>query len=193
MDTAIPPDRQERFTQLYRRYQPQLLAYARRRFPAPDADEVVADAFAVVWRQLDAVPDNPLPWLYRVAGNTAANQRRRNTRWQWLLNRLQISPPSVATADPAVATVGMDALTTALATLNDNDQEVLRLVAWEELNGTELAAALGCSANAAKVRLHRARRRLGQLLGDAELAAPPTGQAGPATSSTQRFTSEVSR
>jgi DNA-directed RNA polymerase specialized sigma24 family protein len=34
------------------------------------------------------------------------------------------------------------------------------LHAWEELRGKDLAAALGCSAAAAAVRLHRARRRL---------------------------------
>lgn len=185
MNTAMPPDRQERFTQLYRRYQPQLLAYARRRFPEPDAAEVVADAFAVAWRQLDAVPADPLPWLYRVAANSAANQRRRNTRWQRLQDRLRTSPQRTTDPDPALATVGLDALATALGKLADADREVLRLVAWEELDGAQLAAALGCSPGAAKVRLHRARRRLGRLLGDAD----PT----PARPSSVPLTSEVSR
>ena len=37
---------------------------------------------------------------------------------------------------------------------------MLRLAAWEELQPAEIAAVLGCSANAAAVRLHRARQRL---------------------------------
>jgi len=36
-------DREGRFTMLYRRYQPQILAYARRRLPEDDAVEVVAE------------------------------------------------------------------------------------------------------------------------------------------------------
>lgn len=66
--------------------------------------------------------------------------------------------------DPAVATVHTDAVATALAALSERDREVLRLAAWEELDGTELAEALGCSAGTAKVRLHRARQRLARLL-----------------------------
>jgi RNA polymerase sigma-70 factor (ECF subfamily) len=42
---------------------------------------------------------------------------------------------------------------------------VLRLVAWEGLQGTELAEALGCSVSSAKVRVHGARKRLARLLG----------------------------
>ena len=44
--------------------------------------------------------------------------------------------------------------------LGQADREVLRLAAWEELQPAEIAAVLGCSANAAAVRLHRARQRL---------------------------------
>ena len=51
-------------------------------------------------------------------------------------------------------------LLAALARLGPRDREALLLAAWEGLQGAELAAALGCSAAAAKVRLHRARRRL---------------------------------
>ena len=55
-------------------------------------------------------------------------------------------------------------LSPALAQLSDDDQEVLRLVSWEDLNLAQVAVALGVSSGAAKVRLHRARRRLRELL-----------------------------
>jgi len=48
----------------------------------------------------------------------------------------------------------------ALAALRESDREVLMLVAWEGLGPNALAKALGCSKNAAVVRLHRARARL---------------------------------
>jgi RNA polymerase sigma-70 factor (ECF subfamily) len=48
----------------------------------------------------------------------------------------------------------------ALGRLSTGDREVLLLVAWDGLSAREAAVILGCSAAAAKVRLHRARRRL---------------------------------
>jgi len=52
----------------------------------------------------------------------------------------------------------------ALRRLRAQDQEVLRLVAWEELTYAEAAAVVGCSPNAFAVRLHRARAALKQEL-----------------------------
>jgi RNA polymerase sigma-70 factor (ECF subfamily) len=42
---------------------------------------------------------------------------------------------------------------------------VLRLWAWDELEPRQLATVLGISANAAAVRLHRARRRFEEAFG----------------------------
>ena len=36
--------------------------------------------------------------------------------------------------------------------------------AWEGLTADDLAVALGCSVNAARIRLHRARRRFAEAL-----------------------------
>jgi RNA polymerase sigma-70 factor (ECF subfamily) len=168
MRMLTTPEREECFARLYRRYQPQLLAYARRRLPEADAVEVVADAFLNVWRHLDSAPTDPLPWLYRIAGNSAANHWRRDSRWQRLQDRAKAQFQQQTGPDPAVAAVGREQLATALAALADKDREVLRLAAWEGLDGAELAAALGCSAGAAKVRLHRARQRLARLLANTE-------------------------
>jgi RNA polymerase sigma-70 factor (ECF subfamily) len=51
-----------------------------------------------------------------------------------------------------------------LAELRQADQEVLRLTEWEGLDVAEVARVLGCSRTAAKVRLHRARRRFAARL-----------------------------
>jgi DNA-directed RNA polymerase specialized sigma24 family protein len=44
--------------------------------------------------------------------------------------------------------------------LGEQDREVLRLVAWDGLSSAQAGEVLGCSAGAARHRLHRARRRL---------------------------------
>ena len=56
------------------------------------------------------------------------------------------------------------AIRAALARLSDTDQEVLRLAAWEQLDTPALAYVLECSEVAARVRLHRATRRLRVML-----------------------------
>lgn len=52
----------------------------------------------------------------------------------------------------------------ALSKLSDDDQEVLRLWAWEQLEPREIAPVLDVSVNAATLRLSRARRRLADSL-----------------------------
>lgn len=52
----------------------------------------------------------------------------------------------------------------ALARLSASDQEVLRLVAWEELTHAQIADVLGISVNAVAIRLHRARQRFAATL-----------------------------
>ena len=62
-----------------------------------------------------------------------------------------------------------------LDALGDEDQEILKLVAWDGLTPSQAAVALGISAVAARTRLHRARRRLASLL-NADEQRPPTSK-----------------
>ena len=48
----------------------------------------------------------------------------------------------------------------ALQSLPERDQEILRLVAWDDLSVGDAAEVLGCSKTNAAVRLHRARGRI---------------------------------
>jgi DNA-directed RNA polymerase specialized sigma24 family protein len=57
------------------------------------------------------------------------------------------------------------ALRKSLGELDEDDQEILRLVAWDGLSPSEAAQVLGCSQAAARTRLHRARNRLALELG----------------------------
>jgi RNA polymerase sigma-70 factor (ECF subfamily) len=53
---------------------------------------------------------------------------------------------------------------------------VLLLAAWEQLEPAEIATVLGITRTAARSRLHRARVRLREQLGD---DAEPAALAGP--------------
>lgn len=145
-------------------YQP-LVAYARRRVESPsDADDLVAEVYAIAWRRRHEIDGavTPLPWLYGIAGNVLRNQRRSTRRRLQLADRLQAEPEPPSGHDPAERS-GAD-LRAALSQLTFDDQEVLRLVAWEGLSHGQVGQILGCTANAAGIRLHRARQRLADAL-----------------------------
>ena len=58
-----------------------------------------------------------------------------------------------------------DQLSKAWKLVPDKDREVLRLAAWEGLNGKELAQALGISEGGAGAALSRARANLRKAWG----------------------------
>jgi RNA polymerase sigma-70 factor (ECF subfamily) len=151
-----------RFETLFTDHQRPLLAYAMRRSPTlADAEDVAAETFTIAWRKLDAVPADALPWLYAVARRVLANHRRgggRRERLAALLRVDDVPTPLRAGEDhdgPAFA---------ALSSLAPADQEILRLLAWEELGNQEIAAVLGITPNAVAVRIHRARARFADAL-----------------------------
>ena len=148
-------------------YRP-LLAYALRRGAGDaDAEEVVAETLLIAWRRRQQVPAGPdtLPWLYGVARRVLANQRRAHRRGHALekvLGRLNGSAVELDRA--AELSEAIRAVVAASRRLSPEDQEVLRLAAWEGLSHHQIAVSLRCSENAAALRLHRARKRLRELL-----------------------------
>jgi RNA polymerase sigma-70 factor, ECF subfamily len=156
---AVEPDARVRFSQMYGALYGRIHAYAQRRVGEEAADEVAAETFLVAWRRLDAIPSEPLPWLYGVARNIVLRHHARHGRQAAAREALARERPAPAPAD------GDDtSLWDAWQQLSETDREVLALVAWEELPVADAARALGCSAPVFSVRLHRARRRLERLL-----------------------------
>jgi RNA polymerase sigma factor (sigma-70 family) len=167
----------ERFRRLFADTERELLAYALRRVDrAEDAADVVAETFLVAWRRLDAVPegDEARLWLYGVARRQLANQRRGELRRSRLADRLGAElraavGPSQASEDHRVA-----AVRAALARLEEDDREILRLSGWEELTPSEIAAVMGLPGVTVRSRLHRARKRLRTELLDLDPGALTT-------------------
>ena len=152
-----------RFDALFTEHQRAVLAYAMRRTQAlADAEDVAAETVTIAWRKFGSIPvAEPLPWLYAVARRVLANHRRGNGRRERLaaLMRVEDGATPVHLGDDLDGPVFA-----ALASLSPADQELLRLVAWEELGNQHIAAVLGISANAVAIRLHRARARFAKAL-----------------------------
>ncbi|WP_326550512.1 RNA polymerase sigma factor [Micromonospora sp. NBC_01813] len=152
------------FDEAYRAFYPSLVRYGYRRLADVDAaKELAQEAFVVAWRRRDEVPAHPLPWLYGVARKLLANEWRARRRRPEPVGFVELAdnafPDSLEDSVAAVVD-----LRRALATLSDDDQEILRLVGWERLKIAEVAAVLSCSRLAASARLMRARRRLSAAL-----------------------------
>jgi RNA polymerase sigma-70 factor (ECF subfamily) len=158
---------EDRFRRLYREHYPALLAYALRRWPDPsEAQDIVADSFLVLWRRLANAPrdEEILPWLYAVSRRVLSNRQRAQTRRERLLAQFQaILRDAPAAEETASLRLDAQKLLAALLELSDSDREILLLAAWEGLPLSGLAAALGCSENAAAIRLHRARKKLTEV------------------------------
>jgi RNA polymerase sigma-70 factor, ECF subfamily len=162
-------DHEEDFRRLFAEHNRRVLAYALRRCgQRADAEDVVAGTFAVAWRRFADAPEEELQlaWLYAIAARVLANQRRSLRRLSALRSRLRAQPRA-----EAPERVDLEEVVTALRELPVEQQEILRLIAWEGLTNAELAVALGCSENAATIRLHRARKHLSELLEKGTAAA----------------------
>jgi RNA polymerase sigma-70 factor, ECF subfamily len=145
---------QARFEYMFDEHFRAVSAYALRRASQADAEEVVAETFLVAWRRRDEVPSDAKPWLLGVARRVLANQRRAAGRREAL--RARIAGEHESDSEPR----RRPPVIQALGRLSRGDREILLLVAWDGLSTREAAATLGCSTTGAKVRLHRARRRL---------------------------------
>src|ERR687885_2548338 len=75
-----PPREARDFEALYDRCAASVLGYCLRRATPELAEDAFAETFAVAWRRRDAIPAEPLPWLYGVARKVLANQRRAGKR-----------------------------------------------------------------------------------------------------------------
>jgi RNA polymerase sigma-70 factor (ECF subfamily) len=153
-----------RFAQLYDEHYRAIRDFCARRVPGDTVDDAVAETFLTVWRCLDEVPagEATLVWLYGVAHRVIGHQRRGLARRGRLHDRLRtVEFRTAAAADDGVVDgVESRRILTALARLGHTDADVLRLVTWEELPVAGAAAVLGIEPDAARQRLHRARRNL---------------------------------
>jgi RNA polymerase sigma-70 factor, ECF subfamily len=152
--------REERFTALAHVVAEPMRRYVARRADPDTEQDVLADALLVVWRRLDDVPDDdPIPWCIGVARGCLANAHRAARRQQRLVQRLSLQP-----REPIGPVLDDADLYDALGRLSEQDRELVQLWAWEQLAPQEIAVVLGVTPNAARIRLHRARTKLAQLL-----------------------------
>jgi len=150
------------FASVYSEHLPAISRYLARRVERDAVEDLAADVFALAWRKRDAVtPGEELPWLYRIAANLVANHRRKQAASASFIASLRPADSAPAADDIVIAD---QSLAAAWKQLKAKDREVLALSVFEDLPVATIATALGVSANAVSIRLHRARTKLSQLI-----------------------------
>jgi RNA polymerase sigma-70 factor (ECF subfamily) len=169
------------FGALVRSESGKLLALARRMLrDEEDARDVVQEAFATAFQRLDGFKGDCLvtTWLFRIAANAAlmrlrSRRRRPEGPLEELLPRFyQDGHRVVPIGDRELPDPQRDACSNELRSvvracveaLPERYRSVLMLRDLAELSTDEAAALLGTTPNAVKIRLHRARQALRELL-----------------------------
>jgi RNA polymerase sigma-70 factor (ECF subfamily) len=145
--------------ELWNEHAGSVYAFAVRRVGRSNAEDVVVEVFSIAWSRIPDIPPRRLPWLYGVAKNVIRQLHRGEGRQRRLESWLANNPVAGRQAVEDAVSDRVSVLH-AIRALDETDQEALLLVAWEELNPRDAAAALGISSAAFRMRLTRARRRL---------------------------------
>lgn len=154
---------------LLRTYQPAVFRLAYLLLgDADDAEDVAQETFLRAQKALPRFDiERPLrPWLFRIAANLARNKRRSLGRYFAALQRLLRAEPEAALNIPQEAGQKQDAQTLwrAVRHLGENEQNIIYLRYFLELSEAETASTLEIPVGTVKSRLHRALRKLRQVI-----------------------------
>ncbi|WP_272477459.1 RNA polymerase sigma factor [Baekduia alba] len=142
----------------------QCLREARRLAPPADAADIAQEALIRAWKSLQTAeaPDHPVAWLRTIVRREAMRHRARNG--------VAISLDEHGDFADRAASKRLELLDLqvdvrrAVRSLTPQDRKLLALRYVDDLTQPAVALALGIPEGTAKVRLHRARGRLQQVL-----------------------------
>src|SRR5437870_10589796 len=125
------------------------------------ADDLTQDVFTKAYQALGSLTTEHrvLPWLYRIATNTAIDHLRRKRRFTWLrVGRLAGTAEDPLMPDLHGEIPERDQVRRILATLPVEQATALLLHSLEGYSYKEIAEIQSCSVTAVRSRLARARK-----------------------------------
>ena len=151
----------------YDKYAAGLFGYCRSLLREPaDAADAVQDTYVIAASKLSELrdPDRLRPWLYAVARNECRRRLRAGNAASALDETAEVIDLSADVSDVAERAQLRDLVHAAITGLNPGDQEVIHLTLRHELEGPDLADALGVPSNHAHALVSRARTQLEKSL-----------------------------
>jgi RNA polymerase sigma-70 factor (ECF subfamily) len=135
-----------------------------------DARDVVQEAYLRAWKGIGRFRGDAQfsTWMYRITANAASThlQRRRRQRTESIDDH-DLADESVPSPEAALESqMSLEYLSAAVADLPPKLRAIVVLKDVYGLTHEEIAAELGITETAAKVRLHRGRKKLREVLFD---------------------------
>jgi RNA polymerase sigma-70 factor, ECF subfamily len=144
-----------------------LRAYISRRVDAAFVDDIMGDILLRVAEHRDQFDstDNPLAWLYRVAGNIITDHYRRRAVEKKALQQAGADATEADTSDESDGYAELSqCLLPMIQRLPEDYRDALLLTDIEGATQADAAAKLGLSVSGMKSRVQRGRDRLKQAL-----------------------------
>lgn len=154
------------FSELYERYARDVHRFALFLSGNPVlAEDLTAETFARAFVARDDLRvDTVKAYLLAIARNLHRDLRRREGRLVSLDEAPEAVDPAMRPDAAAEGRLRMGQVLDAVQLLPQGEREALVLAVDRELSYERIAAILGCSVPAVKVRVHRARARLRSIL-----------------------------
>ncbi len=166
------------FREFYERYAVLMRAWFQRQTGSESAAlDLTAETFAQAWRGVrrfkDLADGSGAPWLFGIARNLLRQYHKHNRIETAARERIGLPVAAETCADyedvddRESARVMRGQLENAVGALPLEQREALQLRVVDQLSYDEVAGRLGCSRNAARIRVSRALRALTAELGGA--------------------------
>lgn len=129
------------------------------------AKDLTQEVFIQVWRKLDTfrAEASAKTWIYRITVNTCLNfLKKQQARQRKLKDALRTREPA-AEIQPTEETDPVEVLYAAMAKLSEIDRLITGLV-LDGVSQTEIAAILGITEGNVRVKIHRIKKRLKNVI-----------------------------
>lgn len=155
-----------RFQELYDAYAPDVYRFARSLAgERMEAEDITSETFVRAWARREAIRTETLKaYLMAIARNTFLERRRKRRREVRLDETM--TDPAAGPADRAESRLELMRVERLLGELAEVDRAAFVLRVRHGLSYEEIARVLQITLASAKVKVHRARRRLLAACGD---------------------------
>jgi RNA polymerase sigma-70 factor (ECF subfamily) len=161
------------FEAIFERHHAAVYRFVAARNGHGDAGDIAAETFVRAFDRRDRFRldrESALPWLFGIASNVARERRRSWVRRQRAVGKASMLVAGQDARFEGDATDRVDArarreeLGAALASLAEEEYQALMLLAVADFSYADIAEALDIPIGTVRSRIHRARRKMRELL-----------------------------